>query len=130
MTDGNLIRREFDVPVFIIRGISLGKGLWIVSTCRAPMKKENALNYQLKLWTHISDRILNKSLPSFFISKSHSFFIAIIQRVLKLRFGWQQLKADYSKNIWKEGNRRRGFVCSLIGSILYWKLQLCCCRSS
>ena len=45
---------------------------------------------------------------------SHSSFIAIIQRVLKVYFAWKQLKVDYSKNIWKEENRGHGFACLLV----------------
>ena len=36
---------------------------------------------------------------------------------MKAYFAWKQLKVDYSKNIWKEGNRGHGFVCPLVGCI-------------
>ena len=43
LTDDNLIRkcvwREFDIAVFMVRGISLGKRFWVVSTWRAPVRK-------------------------------------------------------------------------------------------
>ena len=42
LTDGNLIRkcqRDFDVAVFMVRGISLGNGFWVVNTWRAPVRK-------------------------------------------------------------------------------------------
>ena len=32
-------------------------------------------------------------------------------------FAWKQLKVDYSKNIWKEENRRHGLVCLLVSHI-------------
>ena len=56
-------------------------------------------------------------MPAFFLIMSHSFFIAIIQRVLKAYFTWKQLKVDYSKNTWKEENRGHSFVCLLVGYI-------------
>ena len=34
----------------------------------------------------------------------------------------KQLKVDYSKNIWKEGNRGPGFVCLLVGYISVKKI--------
>ena len=59
----NLIRkgvyREFDVAVFIVRGISLWK------------------SFNFNLCTHISNRLLNKTVPAFFLIISYSFFIAI-----------------------------------------------------
>ena len=53
---------------------------------------------------------------------SHSFFIAIIQEVLKPYFAWKQLKVDYSKNTWKEENRGHSFVCLLVGYISVKKI--------
>ena len=61
-------------------------------------------------------------MPAFFLIMSHSFFIAIIQRVLKAYFAWKQLKVDYSKNIWKEGNYGHGFVYLLLGYISVKKI--------
>ena len=55
-----------------------------------------------KLCTHISNRLLHKIVPVFYLLMSCSFFIAIIRRVLKAYFPWKQSKADYSKNIQKE----------------------------
>ena len=43
LTDGNLIRkcvwREFDVAIFMVRGILLGKSFWTVNTWQAPVRK-------------------------------------------------------------------------------------------
>ena len=50
---------------------------------------------------------MHKTIP---IPMSYSFFIAITQQVLKAYFAWKQVKVDYSKNIWKEENRRHSFV--------------------
>ena len=36
---------------------------------------------------------------------------------MKVYFAWKQLKVDYSKNIWKEGNCGHGFVYLLLGYI-------------
>ena len=36
---------------------------------------------------------------------------------MKAYFAWKQLKVNYSKNIWKEGNDGHGFVCLLVGYI-------------
>ena len=36
---------------------------------------------------------------------------------MKAYFAWKQLRLDYSKNIWKEENRRHAFVCLLVGYI-------------
>ena len=78
-----------------------------------------------KLCTHISNRLLHKTAPAFFLIMSYSFFIAITQRALKAYFAWKQWKVDYSKNIWKEENRGHSLVCLLVGYIsvkkIYWK---------
>ena len=136
LTDDNLIRkcvwREFDVAFFMVRGISLGKRFSVVSTWRAPVRKRlkpSTLNFE---HTFLTD-CCTKPCP-FFLIMSHSFFIAIILRVLRAHFAWKQLKVDYSKNVWKEQNRGQSFVCLLVGYISvkkdYWKLQFYWCRSS
>ena len=79
------------------------------------MKTASTINF--KPCKYISNRLLHKTLVVFFLIMSHSFFVAIIQWVLKTRFAWKQLKVDYSKNIWKEENRGHGFVCLLVGYI-------------
>ena len=99
----------------MIRGISLGKSFWVVNTWRAPVRKRfkgSTLNC-----THISNRLLQNTVPAFFLIMSYSFFIAITRQALKAYFAWKQLKVDYSKNIWKEENRGHGFVCLLVGYI-------------
>ena len=44
LTDGNLFRKQvlkrIDVVVFMVRGISLGNGFWVVNTWRAPVQKQ------------------------------------------------------------------------------------------
>ena len=52
LTDGNSIRkcvqREFDVALFMVRGISLGKSFWVVNIWWAPVWKRlngSALNF-------------------------------------------------------------------------------------
>ena len=95
---------------------------------------KTALGINFKLCIHISNRLLHKSVPAFFLKMSYSIFIGVIRRVLKVYFGWKQLKVDYSKNISKEENHGDGFVCSVVGYISvkknYRKLQFCWCRSS
>ena len=84
---------------------------------------------RVKLYKHISNRVLNKNMPVFFLTMSHAFLIAIIRWVLKAYFAWKQLKTDYAKNIWKEENHGHGFVYPLVGyisaQINFWKLQFC-----
>ena len=78
--------------------------------------------------------MLHKTVPAFFLIMDYSLFIALTPRVWKTHFAWKQLKVDYSKNIWKEGNHGHVFVCLLVGYMSvkknYWKLQFCGCRSS
>ena len=83
---------------------------------------KTAKKIKFKLCTHISNRLLHKTLPVFFLIMSHSFFIAIIWGVLKAYFAWKQLKVDYSKNTWKEENRGHSFVCLLVGYISVKKI--------
>ena len=45
--------------------------------------------------------MLDKNMPAFFPTLSHSFFIAIIRQILKAHFAWKQLKVDYSKIVEK-----------------------------
>ena len=75
-----------------------------------------------KLCTHIYNRLPHKTVPAFFLIMSHSFFIAIMRRVLKAYFAWKQVKVDYSKNIWKEENRGHSFVSLLVGYISVKKI--------
>ena len=62
---------------------------------------EMAWMLSCKLCTHISSR-LHKTMPAYFLTMSYSIFITRTQVVLKVHFGWKQLKADYSKNTWKK----------------------------
>ena len=100
----NLIRKcrywEFEVEVFMVKGISLGKrGLGGECLWSCSLKIEQTINF--KFCTHISNRILNKALSTFFVAMSHLFFVAIICRVLKAYFSWKKFKADHSKHIWE-----------------------------
>ena len=67
-----------------------------------------------KLYTHISNRLLHKTLPAFCLTMNHSFVIAIIRPVLKEHFAWNQLKVDYLKSIGKEKKRAYGSICLLV----------------
>ena len=95
--------------------------------------KKMASRINCKFYIHSLNRVLHKTVPTFFLIVSYSFFIAITWWALKAHFAWNQLKVDYSKNIWKEENCGHSFVCLLVGYISvkknYWKLQFCCCRS-
>ena len=79
-----------------------------------------------ELSTNIFNRLLHKTVPTFFLIMSYSFFIAITRRALKAYFAWKQLKVDYSKNIWKEENCGDCFVCLLGGCISVKKnIEIC-----
>ena len=52
----------------------------------------------------------------------YPFFIAITRRALKAYFARKRLKADYSKNIWKEENRGHCFIYLLVGCISVKKM--------
>ena len=47
---------------------------------------KTAQTVNFKLSTYISNRLLHETMPAFFLIMSHSFFIAIIRRVLKAYF--------------------------------------------
>ena len=70
---------------------------------------------RFELCTHISNRLLHKTVPAFFLTMNYSFFITITRWVLKAHFAWKLLKVDYSKNILKEENRGHCYVCLLVG---------------
>ena len=137
LTDANMIRKRILRRIWCCsfhgyRNFARERFLGGEHLTSSSTKTAQTINF--KLCTHISNRLLHKTVPAFFLIMSHSFFIAIIRRVLKAYFAWKQLKVDYSKNIWKEENRGHGFVCLLVGYISvkknYWKLQFCWCRSS
>ena len=46
-----------------------------------------------------------------------------------MSFAWKQLKADYSKNVWKEENCGRGFVYPLIDYMSMKKKKIENCNS-
>ena len=71
---------------------------------------KTAQTIDFKFCKYVSNRMLNKSGPAFFLTLSHSFFIETIRRVLKAYFTWKQIKADYSKYIQKVENGEQDFV--------------------
>ena len=79
-----------------------------------------ALRINFKLCTHISNRLLHKTVPAFFLIMSYSVFIVITRGALKAYFAWKQLIVDNSKNIWREKNRAYSFVstenCNSVGA--------------
>ena len=93
------------------------------------LQYETAQTINFKLCTHISNRLLHKTMPTFHLIISCSFFIAIIRRVLKAYFPWKQSKADSSKNIQKEKNCGLGFVCLLVGYMSVKKKNIENCNS-
>ena len=118
LTDGNLIRKSILKRIWCcsFHGYrNFARECFLGGEHLTSSSTKTAQTINFKLCTHISNRLLHKTMPAFFLIMSHSFFIAIIQRVLKAYFAWKQLKVDYSKNIWKEENRGHGFVCLLVG---------------
>ena len=69
----------------------------------------------LKFCTHISNRLLHKSVPTVFLIMSYSALEAILWQILKSHFERKQSEKDYPKIIWKEEKRVHGFF----GSWLY-----------
>ena len=130
LTDGNLIRkcvwREFYVAIFMITGILIGKSFWVVNTWRAPVRKwlkRSPLNFA---HTFLTD-CCTKSCPCF-PNNELFIFIAKTRRPLKAYFAWKQLKADYSKNIWKKENRGTVLFFSWLATH-QWKKVLGNCNS-
>ena len=71
------------------------KGFWVVNTSWAPVPKrleKLALNF-----THTFLRRCWVKICPVFSTKSHSFFISIIRRVLKEYFAWKQFIQKYLK---------------------------------
>ena len=64
----------------------------------------------LKFWTHSSNRLLHKSVPTIFLIMSYSAFAAILWQILKSHFEQKLSKTDYPKNIWKEEKCAHGFL--------------------
>ena len=72
-----LIHSEFDVAVFMVRGILLKE--WFLGgehSTSFSIKMAQTINF--KLCTHISDRLLHKTVSIFFQIISYLLFIAII----------------------------------------------------
>ena len=118
LTDGNLIRKRVLKRIWCcsFHGLRNFTREWFLGgehLTSSSTKTAQIINF--KLWTHISNRLLHKTVPAFSLRMSYPFFIAITRRALKAYFAWKQLKVDYSKNIWKEENRGHGFVCLLVG---------------
>ena len=81
-----------------------------------------------KLCTHISNRMLNKNVPSFFLTRvifyfnnSTSFESLFCMKTVKSRL--------FKKYLKRKKNRQHGFVCSLVAYVSvqmnYLKLQFC-----
>ena len=65
----------------MVGGISLGKGLCVMSTSQALVSKR--LERFTLSFAHILNRTLNKNVPAFFPKMRDSFFISIVLQVLK-----------------------------------------------
>ena len=76
-----------------------------------------------KLCTHISERLLHKTMPSFFLTIT---FYWNNSTSFKAHFAWKQLTVHYSINIRKKENRGHCFVFILVGYMSvkkkYWTL--------
>ena len=81
----------------MVKGISLRNSFWVVSTCRVPIRKRlkrSTLNFA---HTFLTDCLLHNIVQVFFLIMNYSFFVVIIQRVLKAHFAWKRLRVDYRK---------------------------------
>ena len=58
--------------------ILVRKGFWMVNTWQVPIWKQLKWS-TFKLCTHISNRLLHKIVPAFFLTMTNSFFIKINQ---------------------------------------------------
>ena len=105
----------------MVTGVSLGKSFWVVNTWRAAVRKPFKGPTLGFAHTFLTD-CCTKPWTQFFLIMNYSFFIAITRRALKAYFTWKQLRVDYAKNIWKEENRRHGFVCFLVSHISVKKI--------
>ena len=88
-----------------------------------------------KLCTHISNRLLYKTVPAFFLIMSYSFFIAITLTSFESIFCMKKVKNRLFKILFeKKQIAGHGFFCLLIGyisvKINYRKLQFYWCRRS
>ena len=67
------VSKEFDVAVFMVRGISLGKSFWGGEhLTSSSTKTAQAINFKLR--KHISNRLLHKIVSGFFLIISYLFF--------------------------------------------------------
>lgn len=76
----------------------------VVKTGRAPVLKW-LRRPNLKLCTHVSNRLLHKRVVSLFSNNDLFIFIAINWRDFKACFAYKLSRADNSKGTWKEKNR-------------------------
>ena len=113
----NLLKREFDVAVLMVRGISLEKGFWMVKIWQTPVGKRfkrSTLNFTYTFLTGC----FTKTHPVFSNNESFIFYCNNSTR---------HESAFWFKNIWKE-NRTHRFVCRLVGYTsvqINSKLQSC-----
>ena len=111
---------EFEVAVFMVRGILLRKSFLVVNTWQASVQKwlnQSTLNFTHTFLTDCCTK------PCLSFPNSELFIIYCNNpKSFETCFAWKQSKVDYSKNIWKEGNHSHGFVCLLVGYISVKKI--------
>ena len=83
----------------MVRGVSLGPGFWVGNTWKVLLQKQLQRSVLKFPPIFLTDCCTQKNV-SVFSNKSHSFFIAIIGRVLKA-FLHEHNWWDYSKKNWK-----------------------------
>ena len=86
MTDGNLTRKSVLKRIWYsgFHGYRNFSREWLLGgehLTNSSTKTAQTINFNL--CTHVFNRLLHKTMPSFFLVMSCSFFIAIIRRVLK-----------------------------------------------
>ena len=86
LTDGNLIRKRILKRIWCcnFHGLrNFAKEWFLGGEHLTGSSTKTAQTINFKLCTHISNRMLHKTVPAFYLTMSCSFFIAIIQQVLK-----------------------------------------------
>ena len=86
LTDGNLIRKSILKRIWYcsFHGYrNFARECFLGGEHLTSSSTKTAQTINFKLCTHISNRMLHKTVPGFYLTMSCSFFIAIIRRVLK-----------------------------------------------
>ena len=95
-------------------------------------KTAETINF--KFCTHISNKLLHKTVPAFILIMSHSFFYCNNSTSFEIVFCMKTVKSWLFKKHLKRRKSRAQFCLSLgwihISKKNYWKLQFCWCRSS